>query len=236
MSIPGIRIVAVIRDPAEWLWSSLLRCLEHLEVDKQQVLELWRGLTVLRSATSSASSHVLTERASNYSTVPLQRQSGHLQELAIWRLGVPLDEAHALSAGAIEKIASKLHRRGQLLLIDFQWVRLGCRQLFSRLLQGLGLRLGGCSGRRMLPHNVRRRTSHPLSGEALELAVSFRQRHCEEYATAATVLAAHGVLAVARGSSKVSGKAEKSGPCVPSMEQAIVSSCNLSMNQDLLRR
>ncbi|CAE7649186.1 unnamed protein product [Symbiodinium sp. CCMP2456] len=139
--IPGLQIIAVWRDPVDWLWSSLHRSFEGFEDAEEEIARAW---SIFAESTKGEDPSTLQ---------PLQEQGGGMLELSTWRLGVPL----SLGAAAPSRALWKLHEAvGQERLLVLPFKELISKQLscFDQLLVFLGL---PASAGELLPANVRRR-------------------------------------------------------------------------------
>lgn len=201
-SIPGIRIIVMWRDPLDWLWSSLQRCLEGMNTSKDEVQKLWQSLTTFQPGALTDGSHGPVDT----SGVALRAKGGGVQELAVWRLGVPLDQSHARVSEQVARLARQLRRR-QLILISFRDVvspsRTAQHRLFSRLYRRLGVRQQWAWAGKRLSHNVRRRRGrHPSAPEGLgrrerppglPLSAGLEELYAGEKRAMGQLFAAHGL-------------------------------------------
>eukprot|EP00439_Symbiodinium_sp_Y106_P013590 s271_g1.t4 len=174
--VPGLQIIAVWRDPVDWLWSSLHRIFEGFENAEEEIDRAW---AIFAESTKEEDPSTLQ---------PLQEQGGGMLELSTWRLGVPL----SLGSAAPSRALWKLHKAvGQERLRVLPFKELISKQLacFDQLL--LFLRLPASAGE-LLPANVRRRRTHAdrradavLKNETARLQEFFRS----ERESAAALLA-----------------------------------------------
>ncbi|CAE8647782.1 unnamed protein product [Polarella glacialis] len=196
MSIPGFRILAMWRDPIEWMWSSLHRAFEHFNVSSEDAHGAWLEMSGEGEASAAP-------RADS-----LHASGGGIPELLFWRLGVPVNRANALAATTFGKLADSLADR--FAVVDFELIRSRQRGDKQRLLQRLGRFLGlsapflgvsNFSAAQLLSHNVRRRRA--ASGNTWDLCSdenglanitrSLEEFFDDEYSSLEPLLARHGL-------------------------------------------
>eukprot|EP00435_Cladocopium_sp_Y103_P065022 s1283_g26.t2 len=94
--IPGIMIIALWRDPIDWMWSSLSRAYEGFDASHQDFVQAWHALAV----------DAVKEDG------PLHREGGGLSELTMWRLGVPLSARMAQLHETFERLREVFEAQG----------------------------------------------------------------------------------------------------------------------------
>jgi len=164
-SIPGIRIIALVRNPIEWLWSSLLRVVEGFNVSGAELDRMWAELAIPNKPAATGVDGAQRYVDNKEPVVQMHREGGGLHELAGWRLGEPITREGCLLSARLRSLATQLSLvNGRLVVIHLKWLQRAwtAKRILPRLLLALGLsrrvvRRPWLGASRVLPLNVRRR-------------------------------------------------------------------------------